>query len=99
MLPPLEALLPMHAARTAPPQLPAATTYRLLTTGRPELWDPVSGMTRPLPSRREGDQLVVQVPFTDWPAAFVVCQPEAAEEAVRLEGVSAHDTLHPARAA
>ncbi len=78
LLPPAEALLPMHAASAAPPALPAEATYRLRTAGRPELRDPVSGGQRPLPHTREGDRVVVQVPFADWPAALVVCAPEGA---------------------
>lgn len=78
LLPPAEALLPMHAATAAPPALPAAAVYGLLTAGTPELWDPVSGTQRPLPFTRQGDRVQVEVPFADWPAAFVVCGPEGA---------------------
>ena len=76
LLPPPEALRPMHVASDAPPALPPHSTYTLQTAGVPELWDPVSGRQRPVPFRRAGGRVVVDVPFADWPAALVVCRPE-----------------------
>ncbi len=73
LLPPLESLLPMHAASEGPPALPERVTYTLQTAGTPELWNPVSGARRPLPFTRAGDRVAVEVPFADWPAALVVC--------------------------
>jgi hypothetical protein len=75
LLPPADSLLPMHAAAGAPPAVPPDGVWRLRTAGQPELWDPVSGATSPLPHTREGDDVVVQVPWRDWPAALVVCPP------------------------
>ncbi len=78
VLPPSEALVPMHAATEASPALPPTAVYSLQTAGIPELWDPVSGAQRPLPFTRQGDRVQVEVPFADWPAALVVCGPEGA---------------------
>ncbi len=81
LLPPLEGLLPMHAAATREPDGPGEATYRLRTGGTPELWDPVRGTQVPLEWKRDGDSVTVTVPFADWPAALVVCpvDPPAAE--------------------
>lgn len=76
LLPPFDALRTMHVASDAPPALPAHSSYALETEGVPELWDPVSGRQRPLPFRREGRRVVIDAPFTDWPAALVVCRPK-----------------------
>lgn len=73
LLPPTEALRPMHAASEGPPALPAEAEYHLLTAGEPELWDPVRGTQTPLPFSRRGERVVVRVPFADWPAALIVC--------------------------
>ncbi len=80
LLPPSEALLPMHSASTAPPAVPEEATYTLWTAGSPELWDPVSGTQCAIPFRRDGERIVVNVPFRDWPAALVVCRPPGAPE-------------------
>lgn len=99
VLPPPEALLPMHAASEGPPAVPAEATYSLLTAGSPELWDPVSGIQRSLPFTREGDRVVVQVPFTDWPAALVVCRPEGAAGPAQSDAPAADGGFRPAQAA
>ncbi len=98
VLPPSGALLPMHAATEAPPVLPTQAAYSLLTAGTPELWDPVSGTQRPLPFVRQGDRVLVEVPFADWPAALVVCRPEGAAQAADPPPPS-EGAPHPARPA
>lgn len=73
LLPPDGSLLWMHEPATPDTALPQDAVYRLKTEGVPELWDPLSGETQPLPYRREGEWIELRVPFASWPAALVVC--------------------------
>ncbi|WP_235941467.1 hypothetical protein [Paenibacillus puerhi] len=66
-------LLAMHEPARPELAAPAQTLYRLKTVREPELWDPVSGTTQPLPYRRDGEWIEITAPFDTWPAALVVC--------------------------
>lgn len=93
-------LLPMHRAAGAPPALPVETPWRLCAAGTPELWDPVTGTSRPLAHTREGEWLTLSVPFRDWPAALVVCaqEPAAPGRAPRTpRGLQPHPAAIPVR--
>ncbi len=94
VLPPPETLLPMHAASEGPAAVPANAEYHLLTSGQPELWDPVRGTQTPLAYTRQGERIAVRVPFADWPAALIVCRAAGAAEPAAPAAASA--PLHPA---
>jgi hypothetical protein len=73
LLPQEGQLLSMHEPSRPNREAPSSAVYRLRTAREPQLWDPVTGRMEPLPYVRSGDWVEVQVPFTSWPAAMVVC--------------------------
>jgi hypothetical protein len=60
-----------------------ATSVRVSVRGVSEpvaLWDPGTGVGRPVRAERDGDALHVDVPLTEGPCALLVFGPEAAKE-------------------
>lgn len=80
-------LLAMHQPASPDTALQESAVYRLRTSGVPQAWDPVSGETAPLPYTRDGEWIELEVSFTAWPAALIVC-PSTAEAAVSDTAVS-----------
>jgi len=66
-------LLMMHQPANKNTTLQESAVYRLRTSGKPQLWDPVSGHIIPATHKRDGEWVELDVPFTSWPAALIVC--------------------------
>jgi hypothetical protein len=66
-------LLAMHEPANPATTLQERGIYRLRTSGKPQLWDPVSGEIHSLDYQREGEWVEIDVPFITWPAALIVC--------------------------
>ncbi|ULL19875.1 hypothetical protein DVH26_19085 [Paenibacillus sp. H1-7] len=77
-------LLRMHQPADESTMLLDRAEYRLLTSGVPELWDPVSGRMEPIPYIREGEWIRVEAGFSDWPAALIVCPFRTAADVTRI---------------
>lgn len=80
LLPEHGQLLLSHQPASASMTLEEQTMYRIRTTGLPQLWSPVSGEVLEVPYKRDGDWVEVEVHFTDWPAALIVCPKEQAAD-------------------
>ncbi|WEG11746.1 glycosyl hydrolase [Pullulanibacillus sp. KACC 23026] len=67
-------LLKMHYPAEPGQTLQTHTSYRLKSEGIPELWDPTNGKIERLAYKRVGEWIELNVPFTAWPAALIVCK-------------------------
>ncbi|MCZ8519553.1 MULTISPECIES: hypothetical protein [Paenibacillus] len=85
-------LLGMHEPAREDRPGPGKARYRLHTERSPELWDPVTGRSEPLPYRRVDGWIEVELAFDAWPAALVVCGDQAAAAQLEVQqGPAAED--------
>jgi hypothetical protein len=100
LLPDDGALLRMHEPANSQTTIQHTGTYRLRTSGTPQIWDPVSGDVLEAVHKREGDWVEVEVPFHTWPAALVVCSQQLSLTTLVQEqaaGFGSHQSPRPAR--
>ncbi|WP_078544712.1 hypothetical protein [Litchfieldia alkalitelluris] len=73
-------LIRMHKPTDLETEVQQQAVYRLRTKGEPQLWDPTNGQTYALDYKRDGEWVEVEVDFTSWPAALVVCTIDSSTE-------------------
>ncbi|GGG00189.1 hypothetical protein [Paenibacillus abyssi] len=83
LLPDNGRLIRMHKPTDPDTKVQTQATYRLRTPGKPQLWDPVLGNIYSLEYKRQGEWIEVEVDFTSWPAAIVVCPFNSSEDSDR----------------
>lgn len=94
LLPENGSLLRMHQPASPDTRFPESTVYRLRTDRVPQLWNPVNGDMEPLDYKREGEWIELQVPFSSWPAALIVCV-ELGTASKAKDQVTAKDSASP----
>jgi hypothetical protein len=99
LLPDKESIIQMHVPATPQTSMREKAAYRLRTSGTPQLWDPVAGNTHTVSYKRDGEWVEVEVPFTSWPAALVVCpfEEEKAENTVATHTTGSYSRVVPAK--